>query len=76
MKVYVIVDQDYDTVTDVRVYSDKKFILTKLYTERKEYINSLRATDQQKKRWLDTLENAYKNECLRYFGIFEKEIIC
>ena len=75
MKVYVIVDQDYDTVVDVTVYSDKKFILDKLYNERKEYIKSLNSPDERKEYWLNNLEELYKNEVLDSFGIFEKEII-
>ena len=75
MKVYIIVDQDYDTVVDVTVYSDKKFILDKLYNERKEYIKSLNSSDERKEYWLNNLEELYKNEVLDSFGIFEKEII-
>lgn len=75
MKVYVVVDQDYDIVTDVTVYSDKQFILTKLYNEHKSYIKSLKSTDTQKQRCLDNLETQYKNENLVFFRIFEKDLI-
>ena len=75
MKVYIVVDQDYDTVVDVTVYSDKKFILDKLYNERKEYIKSLNSPDERKEYWLNNLKELYENEILDYFGIFEKEII-
>lgn len=74
MKVYVVVDQDYEVVTDVKVYSDKKFILDKLYNEIKEYINLLGSPDDQKRIWLDHLENAYKEENLSYFRIFERDV--
>lgn len=75
MKVYIVVKQDYDVVTDVTVYSDKKLILDILYNEDKEYINSLEGTDRQKQLWLYNLERQYKNENLTYFRIFEKEVI-
>ena len=75
MKVYIVVEQDYEIINDIKVYLNKKFLLDKLYNENKEYIKSLKNTDNQKQVWLDYLEEQYKNENLEFFNIFEKEII-
>lgn len=75
MKVYIVVEQDYEIINDIKVYLNKKFLLDKLYNENKEYIKSLKSTDNQKQVWLDYLEEQYKNENLEFFNIFEKEII-
>lgn len=74
MKVYIILDQDYDCVTDIHAYSNKQEILDKEYNKRKAYVENLETTTIKKEYFLKSLEESYKNEELWRFRIWEVEV--
>lgn len=72
MKIYVIIDTDYDYVENIKAFENIEDAVDYQYNRKIKSIESNKyASKEQKEHWLKYLNEAYHNRNLVYFDIKE-----